>query len=31
LKPVTLYEFDFGRDRHGSYEPSLRYPDIERP
>lgn len=31
LKPVTLYEFDFGRDRHGSYEPSLLYPDIERP
>ena len=31
LKPVTLYEFDFGRDRHGSYEPSLMYPDIERP
>ena len=29
LKPVTLYEFDFGRDRHGSYEPSLSIPDIE--
>lgn len=29
LKPVTLYEFDFGRDRHGSYEPSLSFPDIE--
>lgn len=30
LKPVTLYEFDFGRERHGSYDPSLSYPDIER-
>lgn len=30
LKPVTLYEFDFGRDRHGSYEPSLLYPDVEQ-
>lgn len=29
LKPVRLYEFDFGRDRHGSYEPSLSFPDIE--
>jgi hypothetical protein len=28
IKPVTLYEFDFGRDRSGSYEPSLSYPDV---
>jgi hypothetical protein len=26
LKPVTLYEFDFARERTGSYEPSLSYP-----
>jgi hypothetical protein len=29
LKPVSLYEFDFGRDRDGSYERSLSYPDVE--
>ena len=28
LKPVTLYEFDFGRERSGSYEPSLSYPEV---
>lgn len=31
LKPVTLYEFDFGRDRSGSYEPSLSYPEAVSP
>ena len=28
LKPVTLYEFDFARERGGSYEPSLSYPEL---
>lgn len=28
LKPVTLYEFDFERQRTGSYEPSLQFPEI---
>jgi hypothetical protein len=28
LKPVTLYEFDFGRERGGSYDPSLSYPEV---
>ena len=28
LKPVTLYEFDFGRERTGSYEPSISYPEV---
>ena len=28
LKPVTLYEFDFERERSGSYEPSLSYPEV---
>ncbi len=28
LKPVTLYEFDFERERSGSYEPSLSYPAV---
>ncbi len=26
LKPLTLYEYDFGRERHCSYEPSLTLP-----
>jgi hypothetical protein len=29
LKPVTLYEFDFARERSGSYEPSLSYPPVK--
>ncbi len=29
LKPVSLYEFDFGRDRDGSYQRSLSYPEVE--
>jgi hypothetical protein len=28
LKPVTLYEFDFGRERGGCYDPSLSYPEV---
>ncbi len=28
LKPITLYEFDFDRQRDGSYQPSLSFPDI---
>lgn len=31
LKPVTLYEFDFERERSGSYEPSLSYPEAVSP
>lgn len=27
LKPLTLYEFDFDAAKHGTYEPSLHYPD----
>lgn len=28
IKPLTLYEFDFGQQLDGSYRPSLSYPDI---
>ena len=28
MKPLTLYEFDFGYQVDGSYRPSLSYPDI---
>lgn len=28
LKPLTLYEFDFGYQVDGSYRPSLSYPEI---
>lgn len=28
MKPLTLYEFDFGNQVDGSYRPSLSYPDI---
>ena len=28
MKPLTLYEFDFGQQLDGSYRPSLLYPEI---
>lgn len=29
VKPLTLYEFDFGYQVDGSYRPSLSYPEVE--
>jgi SMODS-associated and fused to various effectors sensor domain len=31
LGPLTLYEFDFGHQRGGSYEPSLALPEVTEP
>jgi len=31
LKPLTLYEFDFGYQVDGSYRPSLSFPEVSPP